>query len=932
MKNKTIFWMGVIYIVSGGMACFTAFPAFYTLVFYLPMSLVIIHWFHSGKSWVVPAFVFILVLYNFYCAFMVLAFMSILFIIESVKKTPFRFGRFLVDGMAFLGLILLGVALSGVYLLPTVQFILEDTYRGTGNFDAWVVEIGSWELELFQPEIYIRMLAKTFTEQRAAGFVGFLDQYMYEHVSLYITVIGLAFMSYVFFMRDKISWIYKVVLILIPITMFFPFFSYVFSGTEYIVDLPYTRWIDMLPLLEIVILAHVYDTHGWDGVKMKWLTIPVVIMLATIGYLIYYYIPQLIAIKERIDSGSTFRVRGLEALTAEAVFLGIAAVYLILLLVFGWIKKMKWIKWVFLVEFIAGIGYIYIVSYALVDRITFFDDMESINDFLNENIEQDEFYRVYVDVENFNVQDQNFNRMTTFWTNTKVLFHSWGDSETDKISEILFDKTEYQDKQATAFYNMYLEHVLGYKYLLVNADNEYNLPEKYFSLVASEGIYELYEFLDYEPFQVYEAYTTYSAFDGEVDDDIEEYLGQMKLLNTILLEEAPGEETIQAFLEANDAFEDSLEVSNTVKLAKTIKQTPTEVQMTDPVTGELKWYYCFDAAEMEIDFFSGDVRFKFDVYGDFDYTDKSVFWVNSNGETKTPASKEDDPNAFYRATNVNAQGEITKSTTFIKCGQFFYEPVRFYFEKVDNFTPDTLNIWYRLERAIDGNSYLVLNLPDDMPDSGMVLMTFSKEFEKAFVEDDLGNKTHFIGNLCYFTSKPERVFIYKTGAMYTDDPFGYSAMICTDDMVFYDENVDSDLAIDETMTIEHGRIDLSYTRTSDSEYDQIIMIPVTYSEEWVITSEIPFQTLPVTGGFLGVVIPKEITEVDITMEFIPKGLKTGGWITLGSGAVYAGIYLVLHFIKAKKKRQVHPLVSGESIPSHPEVTDHEETDSHRTVL
>jgi hypothetical protein len=119
--------------------------------------------------------------------------------------------------------------------------------------------------------------------------------------------------------------------------------------------------------------------------------------------------------------------------------------------------------------------------------------MESINVFLNEHLEQDEFYRVYVDVTRFNVLPENFNRMTTFWTNTQKIFHSWSDAETNRISAILFDRDEYQEKYSMMAYNMYLDHMLGYKYMLVNSTYEYNLPEEYYTLVAEEGIYRLYE-------------------------------------------------------------------------------------------------------------------------------------------------------------------------------------------------------------------------------------------------------------------------------------------------------------------------------------------------------------------------------------------------------------------------------------------------------
>jgi hypothetical protein len=365
-KNRTIFWMGIIYLVSGGTACFMAFPAFLSLTFYLPLSLVIIYWFYQKKAWIVPLFVLAVVLYNFYSAFMVLAFMSVMFVVESIKRDRFNFFKFLLNGAAFLGLILLGVLMSGILMYPTIQFILEDTARPDNTFVPWIVNIGSLQLSLFQPEIYIRILAKTFTEQRSVGFLGFLGDYKYEHVSLYITVVGLAFMSYIFFMKDKVSRIYQVLIVLGTVMMIFPFFSYLFSGTQLIVDAPYTRWIGMLPLIQVVILSHVFDRYGFEDLKMKWLTIPIVVMVATIGYVFYYYY-------QKLTGDQTFGAK--DALTAEAVFLGVAAVYLLLVLIFGWLKKLKWVRVVFWIEFGVAIAYIYGASFYLTNRITLFDDM-----------------------------------------------------------------------------------------------------------------------------------------------------------------------------------------------------------------------------------------------------------------------------------------------------------------------------------------------------------------------------------------------------------------------------------------------------------------------------------------------------------------------------------------------------------------------------
>jgi hypothetical protein len=42
MKTRTVFWMAMVYFVSGGTVSFMAFPVFLSLVFYLPLGLVVI--------------------------------------------------------------------------------------------------------------------------------------------------------------------------------------------------------------------------------------------------------------------------------------------------------------------------------------------------------------------------------------------------------------------------------------------------------------------------------------------------------------------------------------------------------------------------------------------------------------------------------------------------------------------------------------------------------------------------------------------------------------------------------------------------------------------------------------------------------------------------------------------------------------------------
>ena len=688
-------------------------------------------------------------------------------------------------------------------------------------------------------------------------------------------------MNYIWFMRDRVSWLYKITILLRTIMMIFPFFSYLFSGTDFVVALitrietsfgiPYTRWIDMLPLVEVLILAHVFDQHGFEGMKMKWLTIPAVVMLAVDLWLFKYYYDQL-------TSDQVFSAK--DALIAEAVFLGIAALYLILVLVFGWLKKMKWLRIVFWVEFGVAIGYIYGASFYLVDRIDMFDNMQSIDVFLNENLDQDEFYRVYVDVDRFDVQDENFNRMTTFYTNTTKIFHSWTDAETNKIGSLLFSRDEAQEKKVMYLYSLYLNHALGYRYVLLNAEYEYNLPGNFYTLIASDEQYLLYETKDSEPFQVYESYFTYDEFQTFANTVSRRFVAQKLLLMNVLIDADKNDETL-------------LNLENGVPLANLslkdvasyqIVPIATEVQRAGLTDQTVRPFFRYDETDMNINFSAGAIYIKnpmmsVDGYGE-------VFMEFADGST----------GACTLSENTTHQ---------VKC-EFSQEPVAIYFEKTADFA-SALALTYRMEAAINQAAYLIYDLSEeDFSDSdGMLFFSYNQTLERVFVEDEFGNQSECIKGYCFFENPPVRAYLFKTNEMYAlTNLYASTLRYGYDNLEMYEEYADSDLAANEKMTIENGVITLSYTRTSSSSRNQIVMIPVTYSEEWVITSPIQYQTLSVSGGFLGIVIPEGTTAVSVTLKFVPKGLQNGAMVSLCGLGGYIVIFLPIYLFRRSRKKHL----------------------------
>jgi hypothetical protein len=798
--------------------------------------------------------------------------------------------KFLKDGAIFLTLILLGVAMSLVILYPSILYILEDTYRPDGSFNAWIVSIGSYDLKLFQPTIYIRVLAKIFTEQKGIGFYGFEDNYGQEHISLFITVIGFAYMNYVYFMKGRIARVYKILIPFSLVLIFFPIFSFVFSGT---LDSPYTRWINVYPLVEVMILAHVFDQYGFEKVKMKFLSIPIVLMLALDTFTFTYYL-------KKLSTDTVYISR--DVLTADTVLMGIAAVVLILLLIFGWLKKYKVIKFVFWVEFVIAIGYIYSGPFAIPNKIDTFETMHSINDYLNEVLDQDEFYRVYVDLSRFDVEDLNFNRMTTFPTNTQI-FHSWTDSETNAIGKLLFSTDEYQSKSKLEIQAIYLNQFLGYKYILVNAEYDYYLPSAYYTLKYANTEYRLYEIVNASSFNVYETYTTYSEFQSfsSINTKI---ASQKLLLVTAILDDEDSRFDFSNINLEDYTYGNSTGLKGVMSYFVTSKAELVSSRGVIDTTE--RNFYKYSNEDLKIGFDAGAVYFKSNYMGIEAY--KEVFMEFSDGSTSSCTISSDTAHQ-------------------VKC-EFWSEPVAIYFEETSLFDEPKI-LEYRLECAIDSAAYLVYDLSsiNFSKDEGMLyfMLSSSIDLERVFVEDIEGNKTESFNGYHYFNIIPTRMYIYKTSKMYEQsDLFSLSLKYAYDDLSFYEENSVSTIATNQYLTIEKGVIHVKYVRTSDTLYDQLIVIPVAYSEEWVIKSSEQYTTVSASGGFLGIIIPYNVRTIDITLQFYPKGLAKGALGTLASTAVYLAIFVPAILITKKRnlKKQVIDL----------EMNHDEENNDHHTLI
>jgi hypothetical protein len=881
MKNRTIFWMSIFYMVSGGFVSFMAFPVFLSIIFYLPVGLVVIHYFFHKKRFIVPIYAFLIVFYDFYLAYMILAFIAFAYLIESFKREDFKLWGFLKNGVIFLGLLILGVLMASVILLPSITFILEETYRTTANFNAWIIKIGTYELKLFQPEIYIRYLAKIFTEQKPIGFYGFENDYGLEHVSLYITIIGFVYMCNIFFMKDRISRVYKISLLIALIFMIFPIFSYVFSGT---LDKPYTRWINMLPMFQVIILAHVFDRFGFENVKMKNQTIIISILLGLVAFLIYYYQKKL-----AIDT----HYAGRDVMRADQILMGVSILYLLVLLIFGWLKKYTVIKWFIWIEVIVAIGYLYSGPFSIKNKLDTFNTMHEINHFLKDNLEKDEFYRVYVDMSRLDVEKTNFNRMTVFATNTQI-FHSWTDAETNAISKMLFNSNEYQSKSKMNYFGFYINHFLGYKYILVDTQDMYVFDETYFELLATSEKYTIFEIKKLENFRVFDTVFNASDSDSIPFNSLNELNSSLLRQKVFLMAAIIDPDKNYDFSEYDFKYLEDIENQNSLSLDSYRRLVSLKTERVSGITdSQERDFYVYEEQNLDVIFSVGAIYIKAEnrdvslnaykeVYVEFTDGTRQSCQIYSLGQDEDPSG-------------IPFQ---------IKC-EFWKQPRKLFIEKSEQLQAAPI-LRMRAERAIDMAAYLEydlskINLPEE---NGIIFfdMSLEKAFERVFVVDEFGDNYECLDGFLYYSTKPNKIYIYKTGAMYShSDLFSLRLRYFTQGSQDLEGILTQNHISNHFLQIKNGRIRLRYDNVSISENDQIVVVPVVYSDDWRFVSNHQYETISVSGGFLGIIIPKGESSIDLTLKFSPKYLDLGFYISLGASAIYLSIFVLPILIKKYKR-------------------------------
>lgn len=1050
-RPKVTFLVSLMYFSSAGITCFSCFPCFTSLAFYLPFSLIIGHYFLKGKWFFVPLYSMLVVFYNFYLAYTVFAFMafSMLFMVFIEKK---KFYKSFLELLIYVLLIVLGLLMAFVIFLPSIEFVLQSTSRnvaGGGSIKGlamilltyvdvlWTFVVcsfkaliglittprslfGSSEViekaylqlgylidklretrfveelkimpSLFKIEEYYRVMSTTFTPLTPSSFYGYQSSYFLEHVSLYITGIGLVLSTYIWTMKDRRSNIYKIALILCIVMMWLPFFSYILSAN---LEVLYTRWFNVCSIPILLIAAHVVNENGLYDLKKKplivglglllyigifgayhhldkinaidasssvnenitkfenlmfYLTILalliifitcialqikanktqektkktklftaliIVVSALLIGTLFTIVLVEFLKISDGIwtlDRGSDNDLFDTNAMMAYQ-YLSILIMTFMIINTFAVLNKKKVLFAIlFSIEVVISGCASFGSSIIFEGKETTFKNTRNLSNFLEEYIDEPSTYRLYVDSSIENILRTNLSSMLPTGCNTNV-FHSFIYAGTDGVADLIFNnQNEGQaGKRALNTYSYYLNVFLGYKYVVAASDSSFiNFDENQFELVNTNDTeqYILLKFKDYQEFLVYDDYYDYDTYKNKTSA-LNEISRTKELINSVVID-AELLDTIEKY-SLNEKNESIGEISSSTIF---YQKTSISIENKSIVNVDGKLYYKYDfkgkdeitTRSYAINLFGLEERKEIlveneGIYLEFENGEKQIL-KNENINSKNGST-------FHIPVYGNAdKNELKPKSLYILAldqeNEFAIAPTLNYTQEAILPSHDSIASYEAGEKLKEGDAlsaalkFHIDNAYEDVVINVMLKGTSSKSisYELMYFEYDDGTIS-LANNESTINERIKNIYIIKPGETYnlSSPPSIKITTYAVNDK--YQDTKDN-----KKVLVDGSKINITYDNKNIEEGYEVIMIPTAYSEEWKLLEGDVKEIISVNGGFIGLIVPKNITSNNITLKFEPKGLKIGSLISLISIVFYLLLILLSILIKRKRKEAI----------------------------
>lgn len=811
LKNKTVFLGALMFSLTGILITEVVYPVYLSLIFYIPLAIYVADRFIEDKMkfWYIPVYVLIVVFYDFYIAYMLLAFLLIYTLMRTYsmdkfsligKNTFIKNKQFYSNIFGILGLILFGVLMSMMIFLPSYLHITGKTFRNMMEYSLWK----------YSKEHFLDVYSTLFTPGNPQSVLHPSGGYIDNHASLFMTLSGLVYFVLFFFTKGKENNRLKAFIVIFNILLCIPLVSMIMTGTE----TPYIRWFFIVYMINLYcsIKSMEYYEHDYSKTTFqKIFTLSLVtVSVLYISYLFFY------TENFKMYNNSDYK------LPVIIVFLVTALILIVSLFLPS--KISKHIRFYLLLGETIASGCIVFGTCTIKDSfyLNAVAKLNKVDDSLKEaGYDEKSVFKAAVQSTESDWMTNTSFRIGDL--NSTTFFHSFYDSTiNDYYKYYLGEYTESWSKAETINYYLPFAMTSGFKYIVVPAHHNWPIPDFYryvgYVPVEYEGViyadFYIYELKDLKPFTIYDEF---------INEKYENVQGSVRNAYINLLYGSFGSRYDKTYedIKLKDFGQDNFD--------EIVKKYNLKTNNINTIKNELN-------------------------FGNYNLNKIHTLQLYAENETYSISGS----NYYrYNLSNINFSSNL-RLLTFMPSGQ--------------------------TER---GKVYQDYKIEDD---NGVIRTGFYGTFGINCNLSDTSADNDIVYNPKYLYVKVQD---YKQTINYT----GYTTSIIDDYLENQKEYTEQFSEIDgNKMTIK--------VKYPNADYGRILKTNFAYSSEWKVSDE-RFETVNILGGFLGIVLPANTTECDITLKYIPDGFNTGIAVTSVCSAALTAVTVGLYLHQKKNKNLVN---------------------------
>ena len=824
-KNSVCLIISIIFFVGGTIQTELVFPVYMGVLFYAPLGMLVVDLFIDKKGkyrLLLPLFGFMTILYDFYIAYMLYAFICVYFLIEMHLKHKRFFilkKEFYKEGLIFVGLIILSLLLSAFILFPSVFYIINETARSTQNADKmiWLYGEGNTSTKVYLAHYFNQWINFFIPNNPFDLCLTPAGKYIREHASLYMTAGGMMYLGYFFFTWGRTENRLKFWVILFNILFCIPLFAMIFTFNGW----PYVRWFFIPFLINLYAVAYAMNTKSYNlGTKPFQKLLSLILLALGLGTILMVLITKTDLFMHYDASDYYFY----PILVTSAVFITIYIIITFLIIFLEIFRKYKGLRFIY-----ALIPFVILAECVFSGSITFSNIGNEYYVYQSSTIldQKDQIYNYgYKETEGYRINF--YTNQGKVISNTNIL--------ADKANSNSFFQSFYNANINDYFYDLYKlsksgwskSPIYGYgllnspitntKYIIEQKDCQWlHLPDKYYKLLG--------EYTHEDP---------------------------MYYNNTSITTRYYENTTIEPFIVYDNLFEYDRTNIDTIKFDMILLKYG---YFTSPIEEDSKDKFEMIKVESKKKILESGINIKDqdDVKSDID----SYSLVNE---------------MIYTSDGVESTvipGYIEFDLTSSKYDKLFQHDMIYFVPTSSNYAND------------DGANFYFYN-DESIYNPLHYNMFYPKSYEA--LEGD-----------SYDYYRPTKFFMIKK----TDE--SYSGRFYAFDFDIIDDYINEQKQYeDKYFSLDKTKMNIKFKNNDTNP--KIIKTGYAYSNDWHVKTD-GYEAVNIDGGFLGIIVPNNTTDIDVTLEFIPDKMSTGLKVTIVGSIIYLSITIMAFAIPVIKKKR-----------------------------